>query len=232
MDNIFYIFQFTLPAEYFRNTLEYRMEYDKLINQCVNLELRDQFKLQGYSTIEYCVSNVSKEELELDSLDFTFVIVVIILVALITISTFYDYSLKKSNGADHFKTILKKRNNMVLVSFSLPRNWYRLSMENTHDLGRELRFIQALRFLGMLGVVYGHSLLFSNIFPVKNPQNVEENYRDIASIMAVAGMQIVQTFFTISAFLIAVLFMDFKEHTVIRPNFNYLWVGIVYRYIR
>lgn len=121
---------------------------------------------------------------------------------------------------------------MILVSFSLPRNWHSITKENIHPLGRELRFIQALRFLSMLGVISGHVIWFCDVFPVQNPESVERNFEKATYLMSLLGMQIVQTFFTISSFLMALLFMDFKDNTTMKPTFGYLWVGILYRYLR
>ena len=37
------------------NVIEDRINYDKIINICVNKELMDSYNLSGFSTIEYCI---------------------------------------------------------------------------------------------------------------------------------------------------------------------------------
>lgn len=67
----------------------------------------------------------------------------------------------------------------ILVSFSLPRNWYRLTGESSpaSDLSRDLRSINAIRVMCMGGVILGHSALSTSITPVYNPQFLESvNY--------------------------------------------------------
>lgn len=64
--------------------------------------------------------------------------------------------------------------NMLLVSFSLPRNWYSLTTEKSTPLARDLRFIHTQRFIAMMLVIFSHSFFINNIIPVKNTQDVEE----------------------------------------------------------
>jgi hypothetical protein len=45
----------------FENAKHHGNLYNKLINQCVNYELR-QYKLRAHSTIEYCISNQHDSE--------------------------------------------------------------------------------------------------------------------------------------------------------------------------
>lgn len=43
----------------YQNASADRQEYDRLINQCVNLELMESYQLEGFSSIEYCTNGES-----------------------------------------------------------------------------------------------------------------------------------------------------------------------------
>lgn len=60
-----------------------------------------------------------------------------------------------------------------MVSFSLPRNWYRLVSEPNSEISHDLRPINAIRFLTMYCVMVGHCVLFMNVLPQMNPQYME-----------------------------------------------------------
>lgn len=47
-------------------------------------------------------------------------------------------------------------------------------MENPHELNRELRFIQGMRFIALLLLIYCHSQFINDALPVRNPETVEE----------------------------------------------------------
>lgn len=38
------------------NVSEYRSMYDELINKCVNVDIKDNFNLSAFSSIEYCIT--------------------------------------------------------------------------------------------------------------------------------------------------------------------------------
>lgn len=58
--------------------------------------------------------------------------------------------------------------------FSLQRNYKRLISVPTNSLGRELRYLQAIRYLFMFVIIFGHlTYLFTRV-PIKNPQYFEQ----------------------------------------------------------
>lgn len=104
-------FQFLLPPELMRNTFEYRVKYGKLINQCINYELRLGYNLSGYSEIESCSTNAAPENSDLWNL--TFSAVVSILVMLCILSTVYDCILKPKDSMDHFQNRQLKNSEFI-----------------------------------------------------------------------------------------------------------------------
>lgn len=95
---------------------------------------------------------------------------------------------------------------------------------------KDLRPIQALRFLTMFCVVIGHCVLFINVMPVYNPQFMEKNFYRVVTMILVNGTTIIQTFFGISGYLLSVQFAQLQEKSSF--CFKHFWTAIVYRYVR
>lgn len=62
----------------------------------------------------------------------------------------------------------------ILVSFSMPRNWYKLISDSSSELSRDLRAINAMRTFCMFGVICAHAGLANNISPQRNTYYMEE----------------------------------------------------------
>lgn len=62
---------------------------------------------------------------------------------------------------------------MLLVSFSILRNWYRLTSRSQEVLNKDLRFFQAIRFMTMNLVIVGHAALLYAILPLQNSSRME-----------------------------------------------------------
>lgn len=118
----------------------------------------------------------------------------------------------------------------MVVTFSLPRNWYRLISKSDNPCSNNLRPIQALRFLTMFCVILGHSVLFTNVMPVYNPQYMERNFYRIITMILINGTTIIQTFFVLSGYLLSVQFNKLQETT--KFSLKYFWTAIIYRYLR
>lgn len=65
---------------------------------------------------------------------------------------------------------------MWLVVFSIPRNFLKLvsTTESEDELVNDFKFINAIRFCGMISMVYGHIVLSINYYPSANPHAIEE----------------------------------------------------------
>lgn len=63
----------------------------------------------------------------------------------------------------------------LLLCFSLPRNWYKLTSETQNsELSRDLRSINAFRTICMFGVICAHCALANNMCPQLNPYYIEQ----------------------------------------------------------
>lgn len=118
-----------------------------------------------------------------------------------------------------------------MLAFSLSRNWYRLvSMPQTEE-ARILRYVQGFRFLTILLIVYGHTLIGFTLGLTLNPYKVEENFHTIISHISLNAFSIVQCFFSISGLLMTLQFAELmSKHKKFNPN--YFWIAIIYRYLR
>lgn len=79
-------------------------------------------------------------------------------------------------------------------------------------------------------VVQGHVYFTASICPVANTEFIEEMYYHVSDTFVLSGMNVVQTFFAISGFLMGMQFFELTKRR--KFNFNYFWVAIIYRYIR
>ncbi|XP_053686956.1 nose resistant to fluoxetine protein 6-like [Sabethes cyaneus] len=226
--------EITFDANTFRQALDWRIKYRKLANQCVNFELKRQYSIMGHSTVEYCVTN--REYDPIDYLDMIFLIVLGTFILTVVLSSFYDYKTKKKFSVDiksseYYRTPARHGLSQLLVAFSFPRNWQILMAKRRTTLSKDLRFLQGARFLVMYLVIAGHCMVFNCIFPLVNPEYVEFNYRRLVTMLLFNGATVIQTYFTISGFLLAVQFADYCEKT---KSFTVkdFFASILYRYLR
>ncbi|XP_058465293.1 nose resistant to fluoxetine protein 6-like [Malaya genurostris] len=226
--------EITFDPNTFRQALQWRQKYRKLANQCVNFELKRQFSIMGHSMVEYCVTN--REQESVDFLDAIFLVVLGSIILLISLSSFYDYRLKKKHvfdttSRDYYRKPVQRGLTQKLVAFSLPRNWQILTAKRRSTLSKDLRFLQGARFLVMYLVIAGHCMVFNCIFPLHNPEYVEFNYRRMITMLLFNGLTVIQTYFTISGFLLAVQFADYSEKKKSFTTKDF-FASILYRYLR
>uniref|UniRef100_A0A182IST2 Acyltransferase 3 domain-containing protein n=3 Tax=Anopheles atroparvus TaxID=41427 RepID=A0A182IST2_ANOAO len=256
--------EITFDPNTFRGALDWRNRYRRLANQCVNYELKRQYSLMAYSTVEYCTTNEPHGEepnpaataaspAALDAPEVVFLVVLGMLLVLTLASTLYDwiryrkantpssahnaYAANINRMRDYYRAGLGRpgssRLTCLLMAFSLPRNWHSLTTARKRITpgAKDLRFIHSVRFLIMYLVIAGHSMLFNCIFPLLNPQYVELNYRRMVTMLIFNGVTVVQTYFTISGFLLAVHFVEFTER---QRTFGWrdFFQSITYRFLR
>lgn len=141
----------------------------------------------------------------------------------------------------------------LLLCFSLPRNWYKLTSETQNsELSRDLRSINAFRTICMFGVICAHCALANNMCPQLNPYYIEQvrsiivhfhfisqaqnstlflqKYFVSSHMIIINGANALQSFFAITGFLIAVQFMDLREKH--KFKFSFFWKAVIYRYLR
>ncbi|KXJ81468.1 hypothetical protein RP20_CCG019556 [Aedes albopictus] len=164
-------FPYIVDVTVFKNTLNDQKRYGDLIEACVNYELNATYQLRGYTEIEICDRN--DEQFETDSLDLSFLIVTAVLVLFMILSSWYDKAINYKQDVVHYKSVLPNKKQSFLVSFSILRNWYRLTSRSDDPLSRDLRFLQAIRFLTMYLVISGHSAFVFYILPTQNASKKE-----------------------------------------------------------
>ncbi|XP_049542768.1 nose resistant to fluoxetine protein 6-like [Anopheles darlingi] len=258
--------EITFDPNTFRGALDWRNRYRRLANQCVNYELKRQYALMAYSTVEYCTTRRADGDVEksapqppatvaasLDGVDVLFLVVLGLLLLLATLSTGYDchrhrigpsseVGTESDRVKDYYRSVgAMGLTNRLLVAFSLSRNWHtlttvpgkkRLTTGHPPSSRDDLRFIHAVRFLIMYLVIAGHSMLFNCILPLLNPEYVEMHYRRFVTMLILNGVTVVQTFFTISGFLLAIQFSG--QFTDQRHPFGCreMFQSILYRFLR
>lgn len=80
----------------------------------------------------------------------------------------------------------------LLLCFSLPRNWYKLTTETQNsELSRDLRAINAFRTFCMFGVICAHCALANNMCPQLNPYYIEQ----VSQFIHAPRVQMVCVFF-------------------------------------
>lgn len=86
------------------STKNHRRVYNPLINRCVNNELINEYGLESYSEIEYCVTKET-ESFKIDLLDWFCLILVVGLLVMIIIGSLYDAQLRADSGnnPEHFR---------------------------------------------------------------------------------------------------------------------------------
>ncbi|XP_061393215.1 nose resistant to fluoxetine protein 6-like [Musca vetustissima] len=220
-----------------------RQLYNKLMNQCVNLRLK-RYDLTALSAIEYCDSrnqNNNEKAFSHDRWNIAFYIVICTLVLLVTCSSFYDLYLKHKNrdkfltDVDHYKKSPGHVVQKLGVGFSIARNWYRLSQEPNGKIGRDLRFLDCMKFFAMFLVVYAHTNWIAFESALSDPQDIEELLHTVAGSVLVGGLLIVLAFFVISGFLFALNWLavtrDRKEMSGVEYLLTFLKFNI-FRYLR
>lgn len=77
-----------------------RTIYGRLINICENFILRKVYNLTAYTEIEYCTR--PSQQIDVDLLDLTFLVVSMVLICLVITSTWFDSRMNKSKQNDHY----------------------------------------------------------------------------------------------------------------------------------
>ncbi|EDS45872.1 conserved hypothetical protein [Culex quinquefasciatus] len=222
-------FPYILNSKIFENVDQDRLNYGRLINICENYILQKVYNLTAYTEIEYCTRPV--RQLDVDLLDLSFIAISMLLIFLVIASTWFDYRLNKNQKNDHYKLEIPCRKTMMLTSFSLKRNWYRLMSRSKDQLNEDLRFFQTFRFFTFFLVILGHCSDMFAVTPIGNPFDREREYYNPESLALINGSQIVQTFFEMSGFLLSIHFFTTRTRLK-KVSWSVVLAVIVYRYIR
>uniref|UniRef100_A0A182R4K0 Acyltransferase 3 domain-containing protein n=1 Tax=Anopheles funestus TaxID=62324 RepID=A0A182R4K0_ANOFN len=207
-----------------------REVYADVVEICINKELNATYGLVAYTEILTC--DKSSDETVIDALDISFLIILCLLVSCVILSSWYDSSINYKLSSEHYKQALDSKCKMVWVSFSIQRNWYRLTSRTRDETHQKLRCFQAFRFITMSFVIFGHAALLLAVTPTTHSEKLEKMMHNIFSMILTNGVQITQTFLAMSGTLLAIQVMSLAERRKGRVSFFYVPVAILYRYIR
>ncbi|XP_055620346.1 nose resistant to fluoxetine protein 6-like [Toxorhynchites rutilus septentrionalis] len=221
-------FPYNMRHDPFRNKLEYVKNYSEIVSIKINKDLDEKHGLKAYTEIEYC-DRAEMNEYPIDYLDVFFLIVVATLITLTASSTWYDYKCKVGFGLDHYREDMPNRKSMYLASFSVIRNWYRLTAHSRTPLNRDLRMIQSVRYHTFIITLIGHA---SILVQPRSGWILEQKYRELATMIIVNGFQIVTTFFAISALVFTISFVEKLRESGRKPSIMTIVLVTVNRYIR
>ncbi|XP_035784915.1 nose resistant to fluoxetine protein 6-like [Anopheles albimanus] len=222
-------FPYIIRSDAFSDAAADQLRYGKLINICQNYALRKRYNLTAYTEIEYCVRPA--QPAPMDGLDIGFLVVSALILVLVIASTWYDYRTKNPQGNEHYKKDIPCRKTMILTSFSLVRNWYRLVSRSKDQLNEDLKFFQAIRFFTFCLVVVGHCSDLFNATSIANTQDREEEYYNPLSHILINGSLIVQSFFEMSGFLLSIHFCT-NQAKMKKISWVAVFATVAFRYIR
>lgn len=134
---------------------------------------------------------------------------------------------KSENFSIENKSI-ESRLDQLLVSFSVMRNWYKLTKKPVNN---DFNSIHTVKFLLTLAVICGHINAVSKAIPSDNAYFWEENSKSIWAPLFMNSQITIQFFLTSAAFLTGYQFIEIQNKLKIF-NIHYLWKGIVYRVMR
>ncbi|XP_058065856.1 nose resistant to fluoxetine protein 6-like [Anopheles bellator] len=220
-------FPYIIKNGTFRDVDEYRRNYSTMLAQCVNYDLMQQHGIRAYTEIEYCDSNT--KSYPIDSLEIAFLVVLATLLTVVLVSSWYDHHCKTQHGLDHYKTELTSKVSMAFVSFSIIRNWYRLTSRGNDTLSHSIRYIHAVRFMIFMMINMGHNILYAQ---PRTAMVIERKYDELDSMVIANGSHVVTTFFFIGALMLVLSLVSKLEETGKKLGIIEIIMISIARYIR
>ncbi|CAG4933600.1 unnamed protein product [Colias eurytheme] len=161
---------------------------------CLNESLWNEYKLKA-KVFDNFQCTKSDEEMVIDGGDIAVVVVVLSIIMINIIASFYDFLYVRRN---------EKHGNKYLINFSLARNCSKLVNIRDRPDSRQnrLRCLDALKTLTISLVIVGHSILPLVIF-CQNVHFLELSHDNVAYQLLYNGTIVVQIFFVISGLLLA-----------------------------
>ncbi|KAL1399856.1 hypothetical protein pipiens_007899 [Culex pipiens pipiens] len=191
-------FTYILPADHWGTYVEnFKLRYGSLINVCVNHRLEHEYNLSklAYSEIEYCST---RDELDLRHrktsglVTVAFYATVLMLIGFTAVANLVDLI-----GGD------QAREHIIVSSFSIRRNWARLTDQPKSVLYRDFGYIDGLRVCANFYLIIMHIMIVTAVIPVGNPEYSETILKTplMINIMALAPTG-AQLFFVIGGLLL------------------------------
>nr|XP_019547216.2 nose resistant to fluoxetine protein 6-like [Aedes albopictus] len=221
-------FPYKIEHDPFKNADAYKRNYSEIVSIIINKDLNEKHGLMAYTEIEYC-DRTGVDEFSIDHLDIAFIVILLVLLLLMLLSSCYDFRCKVGFGLNHYREDLPTRKSMLLVSFSVMRNWYRLISRSKEPLYRDLRPIQAVRYFSFILMLIGHA---SILVQPRTGWIMEQKYRELETMIIVNGFQIISTFIVLGGFVFTVMFVEKMNETGRKPGWLEIVLITVNRYIR
>ncbi|XP_037955744.1 nose resistant to fluoxetine protein 6-like [Teleopsis dalmanni] len=220
-----------------RSTKE-RQQYEVILNVCLNYEFQQKYQLQIKTNIEYCQS--SDEAIDKDALDYTLYFIFLSIALFSVMSTIYDSQLKAKAATEKqqffYETELTSTAQRYLTSFSVCRNFKRLTASPTGKTANDLKFLNFARVIPEFVIIFGHTAGYFMSVQVSNTEFVENFiHYEKTSFLENYTAVIVQIFFIMSSFLLTLLF---NKRNPITPNSGFkecvkaYFKIFIYRYLR
>ncbi|XP_055533126.1 nose resistant to fluoxetine protein 6-like [Wyeomyia smithii] len=220
-------------ASYIPGMDEYKRKYGRLINICLNYQLRQDYNLSSYSVIEHCMTSAELNK-PLTLYHALFVILLGAIVILVIHATFRDNRVvaNVNNNLVAIETDSKEPENNIWMEFSLKRSLQRLLAKPKTKVQQDLAFMESVRVVTVLIITIVHTFMSFGASPMANPRTLEHLYRNAVVRMASAIFPfLVHTFFTIGGMLLSVHFLDFIK-TGAKFRWWYFFAAVFNRYLR
>ncbi|XP_052873649.1 uncharacterized protein LOC128278967 [Anopheles cruzii] len=118
---------------------------------------------------------------------------------------------------------------MAFVSFSIIRNWYRLTSRGNDSLSHSIRYIHAVRFMIFMMINMGHNILYAQ---PRTAMVIERKYDELDSMVIANGSHVVTTFFFIGALMLVLSLVSKLEETGKKLGIIEIIMISIARYIR
>ncbi|KAL7286330.1 hypothetical protein TKK_0019288 [Trichogramma kaykai] len=161
------------------------------------------------------------EPITVDAYDIAYLTVILSVIAVIIIATIYDVFYIKNK-----KDVSRSIGPQILLAFSMPENLKKLCSPAHDDLKFEC--ISGMKFLAMLFIIAGHTLIFVVSGPVLNQQYWQEAIGKVENSIFLNNPLLVDTFLLLSGFLFARILLQELDK---RKSINFAFIYI-YRYLR
>ncbi|XP_059046939.1 nose resistant to fluoxetine protein 6-like [Achroia grisella] len=197
-------------------------DLESILSACLNESVWNDYELQAkLNNIQYCKR--AGDKIKLDITDAIIAAIYLIIIALNIIGSLYDSKVKNKEG----------KGNPFLLAFSVRKNWKKLIASSDRGMDPRLdrlKLFNALRALTMVLVFFSHASLAMSYSYISNPLFVEKAYEDPMKHLLFNGTLVTQSFFVMSAFLLAYNLQIYSEkHPITWVQFP---KGILLRYLR
>ncbi|KAL1395086.1 hypothetical protein pipiens_011497 [Culex pipiens pipiens] len=195
--------------------------YARLAQACINEKISRRYHLQVKPQVQiyHCYTKQNAVQ-SVDALEVLFYVVSLLLVLMVVGSTVYDLRMRPRKNApeNYFLQSPKSGRDKLLVSFSIPRNIYRLKDPTDGRIRQDLQFLEAFRMIQMCRVVFLHITTAHGKAPSTNTDYMEGIQHKPVTVIYIAEFQnYVQTFLSISGMLLTI---NFLEHIRKNPDFT------------